>query len=675
MPGMALENGSTEREIHLAALTKAYNFLAEALAPAGVQPTPQNISNNRAQLHNLVPSQHGESRSRLDVDILRRNIIFLEDHSPSDKEDDDETFFPHQSLEPESFNEDDLINHLRTYAWDEKAAHVVLGTLLADKDKLQANLLVDETKSWNHASRTTHHIIADVGSNGRPIYRGSTVGRPSHRNQKIWRIISATNVGSAHTVGRITIIQEPSPSMFAALHLTMSPHFDMDQVFRILSDDCVTKAYMRGCFEAEPRQQRSFALALQYHALTADDRNPMPWQSFSQDGPHAYPLATCSSVVALSLEGLPMAMIKSRPDSGVLGHVFDPFSPWRVLSIQCFSDWSSSPEPLDKNTSLLNGPEAFLSVLLNEYKDAVKRLTDLSSSLSQLFRPPVSRLTLSSSLPATVLRFFWPHQLMFPQANSIFNQCRRDALMCEDDEFTMSRRYFWGGLVFDTVADDIHGLICAYRNTFTEDVWTGEHKYIWPGTKEVSSRYAFWRKRMVRLRKLFENEMDALEDLLGKIELSRKEIRSRAEDMYRATAVLEARKTIQHQAITVVQGHNIKLLTLVTVWFLPLTFVACIFGMTNMPAQGSFVHFGITVVCVCIPVYTLIGSLNTGNGFEFWMAKFCIFWRKKSAGFRGDFNLSKTGSRTTVSEMELRDLDPRGSKFYHSSSADRRRWC
>ena len=406
MPEMTLENGSTEREIHLAALTKAYNFLAEALAPTGVQPTPQNISNDRAQLHNLVHSQHSESRSRLNVDILRCNIIFLEDHTPSDEEDDDETFFPHQPLEPESFNEVDLINHLSTYAWDEKAAHVVLGTLLADKDRLQANLLVDETKSWSHASRTTHHIIADVGSNGKPIYRGITVGRPSHRNQEIWRIISATNVGSAHTVGRIAIIQEPSPSMFAALHLTISPHFDMDQVFRILSDDCVTKAYMRGCLEAEPRQQRPFAFALKYHALTADDRNPMPWQSFSHDGPSAYPLATCSSVVALSLEGSPMAMIKRRPDSMVLGHVFDPFAPWRVLSIQCFSDWSSSPEPSDKTTTLLNGPEAFLSVLLNEYKDAVKRLRDLSSVLSQLFRPPVSRLTLSFSLPTSALMFF-----------------------------------------------------------------------------------------------------------------------------------------------------------------------------------------------------------------------------------------------------------------------------
>ena len=240
----------------------------------------------------------------------------------------------------------------------------------------------------------------------------------------------------------------------------------------------------------------------------------------------------------------------------------------------------------------------------------------------------------------------------------------------------MSRRYFWGGLVLDAIADDIHDLIGAYRNTFTEDVWIGKHKYIWPGTKEASPRHAFWRKRMVRLRKQFEKEMNALEDLLRRNELSRKKIRSLAEDVHRGTTVFGARKTIQQHAIAVIQDHNIKILTLLTLWFLPLIFVACIFGMTNMPAQGSFAHFGITLVCVCIPVYAFVGSLNTDSGIEFWANTTSSgFWRNKFAGFRRDSNLNKTRSRTTVSETELPDLDARGSKLFHSPSAERRRWC
>lgn len=35
-------------------------------------------------------------------------------------------------------------------------------------------------------------------------------------------------------VGRITIVREPSPIIFGALHLTMNEHFDMDELFECL---------------------------------------------------------------------------------------------------------------------------------------------------------------------------------------------------------------------------------------------------------------------------------------------------------------------------------------------------------------------------------------------------------------------------------------------------------
>jgi hypothetical protein len=41
------------------------------------------------------------------------------------------------------------------------------------------------------------------------------------------------------------------------------------------------------------------------------------------------------------------------------------------------------------------------------------------------------------------------------------------------------------------------------------------------------------------------------------------------------------------------QGHNIKLLTLVSIFFLPLTFVTSVFGMTNMPTERHYWMFGI----------------------------------------------------------------------------------
>lgn len=73
----------------------------------------------------------------------------------------------------------------------------------------------------------------------------------------------------------------------------------------------------------------------------------------------------------------------------------------------------------------------------------------------------------------------------------MFNGKLRDELLFEDKSFTYSRRYF---LAFQTLAsmnDSIEAMIETYRETFTDEVWTGEDKYIWPGTKDQSSRYRY----------------------------------------------------------------------------------------------------------------------------------------------------------------------------------------
>ena len=238
----------------------------------------------------------------------------------------------------------------------------------------------------------------------------------------------------------------------------------------------------------------------------------------------------------------------------------------------------------------------------------------------------------------------------------MYNEHLRDVLLFEDADCTQSRRYFWAILALEAIADDIHGLMVAYQNTFTDDVWTGNHKYIWPGNREASPRHTSWRKRMLRLRKLFEKEMNALKELRAKNELSQNKIRSRAEDIYRATAVLGTRSNMRQQAITVIQSHNIKILALVTIWFLPLIFVACIFSMTNMPARGSFVHFAIALVCVCLPVYTFIGLLNTGGGFD------RSFSNAKFADFRGHFKLNKIRHRSAA---KAKHHDSQSSKLFH----------
>lgn len=77
------------------------------------------------------------------------------------------------------------------------------------------------------------------------------------------------------------------------------------------------------------------------------------------------------------------------------------------------------------------------------------------------------------------------------QPSLMFDPKLRDKLLFEDKGYTYSRRYFWAFQTLATMNDCIEAMIAAYKETFTDDVWTGENKYIWPGTKDLSSRYRY----------------------------------------------------------------------------------------------------------------------------------------------------------------------------------------
>jgi hypothetical protein len=46
------------------------------------------------------------------------------------------------------------------------------------------------------------------------------------------------------------------------------------------------------------------------------------------------------------------------------------------------------------------------------------------------------------------------------------------------------------------------------------------------------------------------------------------------------------------------------------------SFHSPLFGMTNYPPNSSFTPFAITIVCLCLPTYFIIGCLNTSKGMN-----------------------------------------------------------
>lgn len=583
-----------DREAYLASLNKAHETLARALTASHI-PAPNSPIQTAAQIsaHDTVP----DPDSLFDPENPHKSSIFTGDESPDSE--DDESLFVQDTLPPESFTEDDFRNHLRDHQWDEHAKQI-LEPVLVDKSLLRAPKLFqdDGVKQNIDAPPSTHATVYDVGPDGAALLHRA---KSPEASQAIWQSLNSTNADAAKrrlATGKITVVREPSALLFGAIHLTMYPHFDMDEIFRLLSDESPTRAYMKGCYSDEPTQQRSFLFCFKYYTIVGGEREPMPWQSSDKDlrtTKTHIPITSCSSIVALSFSGKPTATLRnrSRRAKTKVGHVYDPFSPWRVLSIQCYPDWKSTVDTHDFNRHYVNGPEAFLVTLLAEYRDAQKRFFEIARRVTAMSTPP--------------------HDFMF-------NRETRDNLLFEDDQYTYSRRYFWATQALAVMNDNIQAMINAYKDTFTDDVWSGNHKFIWPGKKDQSSRYANWRKRMENLRKLFEVEIVKLEEIINMNAQEIKDLKSLRDQLFSGTSVRESREALRQAEITVQQNRNIKLLTLATIFFLPLTFVTSIFGMTNMPQERDFAPVSYAAAAICFPTYLLIGILSTNTGVSFLVA-------------------------------------------------------
>ena len=67
-------------------------------------------------------------------------------------------------------------------------------------------------------------------------------------------------------------------------------------------------------------------------------------------------------------------------------------------------------------------------------------------------------------------------------------------------------------------------MILTYRENLTEDVWTGKHGSIWPGTEEIGIKYAQWRKVMLSLKHEFEVVLGQLEETMKRNTQEQKDI-------------------------------------------------------------------------------------------------------------------------------------------------------
>lgn len=149
----------------------------------------------------------------------------------------------------------------------------------------------------------------------------------------------------------------------------------------------------------------------------------------------------------------------------------------------------------------------------------------------------------------------------------IFRLETRDKLLFEDAKFTYSRRYFWAAQTLGIMSQDIRDMIESYRDTFTDAVWHGTDKIVWPGAEHhmSSARHLHWRKRMALLRGDIEREIQRLEEIERTNEKKIQVIQGLRDNLFSGTSVMESRRSVEMAEMAILQNKNIRTLTLVTI--------------------------------------------------------------------------------------------------------------
>jgi hypothetical protein len=557
---------------------------------SGPHPAPINEDDESIGSRKRRKARRGSMDSRKTglstvVDGVSRRAMSVEENTDDSSDSDEgESFFANEPLPCEELDEDGLRSHLENHDFDPYSQFILQKVLDSERYAHKGDLFGRDAGHEEEDQDAQHHDadVYEVDKDGSPRPKIREESTDSDDHSQLWEVLRHTNADPAATqkaVGRIVVMREPTALLCAALHYTMSPHFDMDSIFQMLIDDQMsTRAYINGHLSKDHRHQRSIVFMFKYHTLVGEGRTPLPWQNHDDEIKRTadhIPISTCSAVVGLSFAGRHARKVKvhSRKSrqAGEESIVYDPFNPWHVLQVQAFPDLHSNFDVHQTKHHYVNGPDAFLTTLLFEYRDAVTRFKELSKAVVELATPP---------------------------KEVVFNANYRDDLLFEHGDFKWSRRYFWAAQVLQILAQEIQDMITAYEDTFTEEFWKGDHK-LFTGTADVSARYQNFRKKLTHTQKGFEKEIASLRKVLDKCNKDQKNIRMLREWLFSGTSVLESRSARK-------QDYNIKLLTLVTIIFTPLTFVTGIFGMTNMNPDENFERFGGVTLAVALPTYWLI---------------------------------------------------------------------
>ncbi|GFF43570.1 bifunctional solanapyrone synthase [Aspergillus udagawae] len=197
--------------------------------------------------------------------------------------------------------------------------------------------------------------------------------------------------------------------------------------------------------------------------------------------------------------------------------------------------------------------------------------------------------------------------LVLNQNDSVFNPDLHDRFLFDDASFSRSRYYFW-------LMDSLEGFTSAVSDAIHE--W----EVYWWARKDVFEDYeAFyldkWRKTKVELGspkppqnpplledsvKRVDIHVARLREILSRLETLRDRTMTLRDGLFNASAVIESRAATQ-------LGENVKLLTYVSIFYLPLSYCAALWSINR---DFNQVAFAIVTALLALGTYALVLNLN-----------------------------------------------------------------
>ncbi|KAF2492963.1 hypothetical protein BU16DRAFT_564265 [Lophium mytilinum] len=420
-------------------------------------------------------------------------------------------------------------------------------------------------------------VIRSSGYDAPPSFKGGLHLNSSHLSR----------IGSP-TVGRIIVVETISSKVLVALHTALEHFFAVTTTIDLYPGES-----RLGSDVPYDEMSRARHYAIKYlYILSFEDRVKLPMRhrlkvkELYKDKKADFYIGLGTTAMQLSEE---IDQVKGLPP-------YAPFKPWSILVVPAVPHLRLWREHrLETDVRLANASEAWIWVIAAEHKYVYDHMMSLFQKISAKVSPP---------------------------RDFMFNLDYIEELLFDDENYTKSELYFWAHQSLEMIQGTLKEIIEQWdmysSNTDLFDFRKESQR------SEKAKHYA---ARMEQVSKGMEDLIKKFRGLIEDCKSKQKAIAALRDGLFNGSAVLESRnssksadQSLKQSQIAIAQGENIKILTLVSIFFLPLAFVTSVFGMTNLPSSVSMKSFGIALVFICIPSYTLIGSFMSERGMNRWHA-------------------------------------------------------